>query len=62
MADKTHDFYLSSTLSDLGPERKAIQDAIGSARKTVLQSYNTDGRQPAVDKCIADVWACQVYV
>ena len=61
MADKTHDFYLSSTLSDLGPERKAIAQAIGSARKTVLQSYNTDNRPP-VQKCLADVRACQVYV
>ena len=52
--------YLSSTLNDLGPERQAVKDALGS-ECTVAESYTADERSVR-ESCLADVVGCDLYI
>jgi hypothetical protein len=52
--------YLSSTLNDLGPERQAVKDALGS-ECIVVESYIADERSLR-ESCLADVAGCDLYI
>lgn len=52
--------YLSSTLSDLEPERTAVKQAL-SGECIVVESYEADPR-PLWSSCIADVQSCALYL
>jgi hypothetical protein len=52
--------YLSSTLTDLGPERQAVKDALGGDC-VVVESYTADERNLR-DSCLADVSSCDLYI
>jgi hypothetical protein len=52
--------YLSSTLTDLGPERQAVKDALGD-ECIVKESYSADERSLR-ESCLADVAACDLYI
>lgn len=52
--------YLSSTLTDLGPERLAVKQALGG-ECVIVESYVADERSLR-DSCLADVAACDLYV
>ena len=55
--------YLSSTYSDLIPYRKAVYDTLRTLRHDVLamEHYGATDQRP-VDKCLADVAECDLYV
>ncbi len=55
--------YLSSTYSDLIPYRKAVYDTLRTLRHDVLamEHYGATDQRP-VDKCLADVAQCDLYV
>ena len=55
--------YISSTYSDLIDERSAVQKAILDLRllSIGMENYSADGSAP-VDKCLADVRECELYV
>lgn len=52
--------YLSSTLSDLEPERTTIKKAL-SGECIVIESYEADPR-PLWQSCVADVESCELYI
>lgn len=52
--------YLSSTLSDLGDERRAVKEVL-SGDYTVVESYEADPR-PLWQSCVADVASCTIYI
>ncbi len=52
--------YLSSTLSDLQDERRAVRDVL-SGDYTVVESYEADP-QPLWKSCVADVAKCEIYI
>jgi hypothetical protein len=52
--------YLSSTLKDLEPERRAVQDAWGD-QCIVRHSYQAS-EDAVVESCLADVAACDLYL
>jgi formylglycine-generating enzyme required for sulfatase activity len=52
--------YLSSTLSDLEDERRAVKDAL-SGDYTVVESYEADPR-PLWQSCIGDVASCAIHI
>lgn len=52
--------YLSSTLSDLEPEREAVREAL-QGRCLVIESYSADERSVR-DGCLADVAGCDLYI
>jgi hypothetical protein len=52
--------YLSSTLSDLQDERRAVKDVLSGAY-TVAESYEADPR-PLWQSCVADVASCAIYI
>jgi hypothetical protein len=52
--------YLSSTSNDLGPERRAVKEALGG-ECTVVESYAADERSVR-DSCLADVSGCALYI
>jgi hypothetical protein len=55
--------YISSTFSDLQDYRKAVYDILRRARHDVvaMEDYVAADQRP-LDKCLADVAACDVYV
>src|SRR5262245_681674 len=55
--------YISSTFSDLQDYRKAVYDILRKARHDVvaMEDYVATDQRP-LDKCLADVAACDVYV
>ncbi|MCM8611922.1 DUF4062 domain-containing protein [Accumulibacter sp.] len=52
--------YLSSTLSDLEEERRAVKEVL-SGQYTVVESYEADPR-PLWQSCVADVATCTIYI
>ena len=52
--------YLSSTLSDLEDERRAVKEVL-SGQYTVVESYEADPR-PLWQSCVADVASCAIYI
>ena len=52
--------YLSSTLKDLEPERRAIQDAL--ADQCVVKHSYTASEQELVESCLSDVEQCHLYI
>lgn len=52
--------YLSSTLSDLEEERRAVKEVL-SGQYTVVESYEADPR-PLWQSCVADVATCAIYI
>jgi len=52
--------YLSSTLSDLEDERRAVKEVL-SGDYTVVESYEADSR-PLWQSCVADVASCTIYI
>ncbi|WP_297325424.1 SUMF1/EgtB/PvdO family nonheme iron enzyme [Nitrosomonas sp.] len=52
--------YLSSTLSDLLPERQAVKDALGG-ECIVVESYTADERSVR-ESCLSDVAECDLYI
>ncbi|WP_034929761.1 DUF4062 domain-containing protein, partial [Candidatus Accumulibacter vicinus] len=52
--------YLSSTLSDLQDERRAVKEVL-SGDYTVVESYEADPR-PLWQSCVADVASCAIYI
>lgn len=57
----TYRVYLSSTLADLGEERKAVFDALTSRACAVKQSYGASEKD-LIATCREDVAGCDVYV
>ena len=55
--------YISSTFSDLQDYRKAVNDILRKAGYAVdaMEDYVAADQRP-LDKCLADVAACDVYV
>ena len=55
--------YLSSTDEDLKDHREAVYDALRRLRHDVraMEHYVATDQRP-VDKCLADVAACDIYV
>lgn len=51
--------YLSSTLSDLQDERRAVRDVLSDY--AVVESYEADP-QPLWKSCVADVAKCEIYI
>ena len=52
--------YLSSTLSDLEEERRAVREVL-SGEYTVVESYEADPR-PLWQSCVGDVATCKIYI
>jgi formylglycine-generating enzyme required for sulfatase activity len=52
--------YLSSTLADLGPERRAVEDAFRGLC-VVKQSYDAS-EDALVESCLSDVEECDLYI
>lgn len=52
--------YLSSTLTDLEAERRAVQDALGD-QCIVRHSYRAS-EEALVESCLSDVAACDLYI
>ena len=52
--------YLSSTLSDLQDERRAVKEVL-SGDYTVVESYEADSRS-LWQSCVADVASCAIYI
>ena len=52
--------YLSSTLSDLEEERRAVREVL-SGEYTVVESYEADPR-PLWQSCVGDVATCMIYI
>jgi hypothetical protein len=55
--------YISSTFSDLEPYREAVYKALRKLRHDVvaMEDYVATDKRP-LDKCLADVESCDVYV
>jgi hypothetical protein len=53
--------YVSSTIADLGPERRAVLDWLREARHQAIDSYLPDGNAVR-DSCLDDVATCDLYV
>lgn len=52
--------YLSSTLSDLEDERRAVKEVL-SGQYTVVESYEADSRS-LEPSCVGDVASCAIYI
>lgn len=60
---KTHKVYISSTYEDLKSLRQAARDVIITKELLPIgmEHYTTSGQRP-VDKCLADVRRCDIYL
>jgi hypothetical protein len=61
MRQKTLRFYLSSTFSDLGEERKLISDWLVNSEQLPVQTRSASP-DPVLKKCLADVDSCDVMI
>lgn len=52
--------YLSSTLKDLEPERRAVQDAL--ADQCIVRHSYSASEQELVESCLSDVEQCDLYI
>jgi uncharacterized protein DUF4062 len=53
--------YVSSTLADLGRERRAVMDWLVAAQHQVVHSYRP-GSDTVRESCLEDVDSCDLYV